>query len=337
MPAPKKPSKGKTGTSKASTKAPAGSVMRTAGPFAPLALALLVGNAVLPGGSPHTGPVTATANASPVTAVACDENLEDYKACHSTYPTGCNSSGSYDPYLNLFKNQIKWSDSSVQGWFNSLKQFQDLEAKIPDGLGKGNHGDHLEELAALGEGKIYGVVGYLYGIKTEGKESSNCQIEGGDDFDNVDFHIYIGFDPVLAGKLKNKTATAKDKAQVDENSVIVEMTPHYRGRFKPDWTAEAVKSALGSRVRVTGQLMVDNEHYVSSQDCGRSDHTDACWRATVWELHPVTDFEVCSSGSCPDQNSAGWAPIGEKATTEVAESSAGGSKEKSAGKQSEAK
>ena len=296
------------------------SVSRTAAGFAPLALALLIGNAVLPGSHPTPPPKVQGTVA--VKAVTCGESLEDYKACHSEYPTGCNTSGSYDPYLNLFKNQVSWQKTEAQGWFNSLSQFQDLENKIPAGLGKTNHGDHLQELSTLGEGQIYGVVGYLYDIKTEGKESSNCQLDAGDDYENVDFHIYIGFDPALAARIKNKTATPADKKQINTTSVIVEMTPHYRGRFNPEWTAAAVKKAVGSRVRVTGQLMVDNEHYVASQDCGHANHTDACWRATVWELHPVTDFQVCSTGSCPDQNSLGWTPVGETPQVETAQSAA---------------
>jgi hypothetical protein len=292
------------------------SIARTAAPFAPLALALLIGNAVLPGARPAPKPTSGTVT---VKGVACGEGLEDYKACHSEYPTGCNTSGSYDAFLNLYKNQVAWKSPQPQGWFNGLEQFQDLESKLPPGLGKTNHGDHLDDLAKLGEGSIYGIVGYLYAIKTEGKESSNCQLEAGDDYDNVDFHIYIGFDPALAARIKNKKATAQDKSKIDATSVIVEMTPHYRGRFKPEWTAEAVKAAVGSRVRLTGQLMVDNEHYVSSQDCGHANSTSGCWRATVWELHPVTDLQVCGSASCADQNSAGWKPIGASAEIETAE------------------
>lgn len=316
---PKKPSNPTTPAAPA-TKKISPSISRTVAPFAPLALALLMGNAILPGS--HTAPPpSGTGAVTEVKAVACGEGLEDYKACHSEYPTGCNTNGAYDPYLNLYKNQVKWENTEPKAWFNNLQQFQDLEGKIPDGLSKNNHGDHEEELTKLGEGSIFGVVGYLYDIKTEGKESSNCQIEGGDDFDNVDFHIYIGFDPDLAARIKAKKASPQDKKQIDVTSVIVEMTPHYRGRFKPEWTSEAVKQAVGSRVRLTGQLMVDNEHYVASQDCGHANHTDTCWRATVWELHPVTDFQVCSTGSCADQNSAGWVALGEKSGVESADSS----------------
>jgi hypothetical protein len=294
------------------------SLSRTVATFAPLALALLVGNAVLPGS--HPKPATSNQVAE-VKSVACGEDLEDYKACHTEYPTGCNTNGSYDAYLNLFKNQVNWDNPQPQAWLNSLQQFQDLEKKIPAGLSKNNHGDHLQELKNLGEGSIFGTVGYLYDIKTEGKESSNCQIEGGEDFGNVDFHIYIGFDPSLAAKLKSKTATPQEKKQIDNTSVIVEMTPHYRGRFKPEWTAQAVKAAIGSRVRITGQLMVDNEHYVSSQDCGHANSTDSCWRATVWELHPVTDLQVCNTDSCPDQNSVGWVALGAPNSVETASDS----------------
>jgi hypothetical protein len=283
-------------------------------------LALLVGNATLPGSRPAPSPAGA---GTEIKAVACGEGIEDYKACHSDYPTGCNTNGSYDAYLNLFKNQVKWSNTQPQKWFTRLSQLQDLESKIPPGLSKTNHDDHVQELEELGEGSISGMLGYLYDVKTEGKESSNCQVEGGDNFENVDFHLYIGFDAGLAERLKNKTAGPQDKQQVDVTSVIVEMTPHYRGRFRPEWTKTAVRQAIGSRVRVEGQLMVDNEHYVASQDCGHADHTGDCWRATVWELHPVTDFQVCNTGTCPDQSSAGWSPLAEKAAVESAAKSGG--------------
>jgi hypothetical protein len=275
------------------------------GPAIPLVIALLH-SAVVPSTG---GGASRVSNASEVVPVACGEGIEDYLACHSEYPTGCNSNGKYDAYLNEFKNQVEWTNSSVQRWFTALDEFGQLESELPTGLGKNNHGDYEGQLATLGEGKISGVVGYLYAVKPEGKESSNCQLDPGENNENVDFHIYIGFDAKLASRIRDKTTTAADKSQINPSAVIVEMTPHYRARFHPEWTLASVQEQLGKRVRITGQLMVDNEHYVSSQDCGRKDHTTACWRATVWELHPVTNFEVCDSGAC-DQASAGWDAIG---------------------------
>lgn len=286
------------------------SVVRTVGPMIPLAIALL-GNAVLPSGKPG-GPAAPVGPSAKVEAVVCGEGVEDYRACHTAYPTGCSSNGHYDPYLNLMKNQTTWASMQPEQVFTSLQEVQQLEAKIPSGLGKSNHGDNLTQLAALGEGKIHGVVGYLYDIKVEGKESSNCQLDDDADHENVDFHIFIGFDGGVAEKLRNHQAlTPAEKKEVTQQSMIVEMTPHYRDTYHPEWTADAVKAAKGQQVRVLGQLMVDNEHFVAGQDCSVDPSKTACWRASVWELHPVTDFQICDSGKCT-ATSAGWSPIGSR-------------------------
>jgi len=277
------------------------------GPLIPLAIALL-NSAIVPsnGTGASTPDLSSTGTVEPV---VCNEGIEDYLACHSQYPTGCNASGKYDAYLNLFKNQVEWSDSQPQKWFTTLDDVLQLENAIPSGLGKNNHSSYLEQLRALGEGKIFGAIGYLYNVKAEGKESCNCQLDPGDNNENVDFHIYLGFDPQIASRIESGVATPADKAEINPKSMIVEMTPHYRGRYHPEWSLDAVRNQLGKQVKVTGQLMVDNEHYVKSQDCGRKDHTASCWRASVWELHPVTDFEVCQSQNC-EQTSTDWAPIG---------------------------
>jgi hypothetical protein len=285
------------------------SKVKAVAPAIPLAIALLHG-AVLT--APRSqGEESLTSQVAPA---VCEDGLEDYLACHSTYPTGCSQSGKYDPYLNLFKNQTSWKNTQVQEWFTSLSELQTLEGKLPGGLGKSNHGDYLKELSSLGEGKINGIVGYLYSVKAEGKESSNCQLDDDADHENVDFHIYIGFDSSLAGRIRSGTTTSDDKKQINPNSVIVEMTPQYRGQVHPEWTLAAVQQHLGEQVRVEGQLMVDNEHYLASQDCGRSDATDKCWRGTVWELHPITDFKVCASSSC-DEAGSGWKDIGTESSS----------------------
>ena len=281
------------------------------GPAIPLAIALLH-SAIVPSSQNITNP-PASIPTGAVEAVVCGEGIEDYLACHSEYPTGCNASGKYDAYLNLFKNQVEWTNPQPQKWFTTLSDVLQLENNIPAGLSKNNHVNYLDQLQALGEGKIVGVIGYLYGVKPEGKESCNCGLEPGEANENVDFHIYIGFDPDVATKIQTNTVTSVDKAEINPKSMIVEMTPHYRGRYHPEWSLDAVKNQLGKQVRVSGQLMVDNEHFVKSQDCGRKDHTASCWRATVWELHPVTKFEVCETGNCT-QSSEQWASIGRSAS-----------------------
>src|SRR5271165_7158237 len=82
------------------------------------------------GGGAPGGP-TAT-----VEAVTCGEGIEDFRSCHSEYPTGCSSTGKYDPYLNFMKNQLSWTSTQPEGFFTTLQDYQQLEAKLPDSLGK---------------------------------------------------------------------------------------------------------------------------------------------------------------------------------------------------------
>jgi hypothetical protein len=288
------------------------SVVRTLGPAIPLAVALL-GTAVLPGGK-TVGPGGPNPLSS-AEAQKCGGDISDFRACHDIYPTGCTISGSsYDPFLNELKNQIKWGSLSPEAMqpkavITTPDQLNQLESQIQKiGLNQRNHGELSSQLADIGEGSIYGIVGYLYAVEPEGAESSNCQLaKDPPDFQDVDYHIFIGFDPAVAEKLRNgKAITSAEKHQ----SMVVEMTPHYRDAFHQEWTVKAVKDVLGHQVKVLGQLMVDNEHFVAGQDCGIDPTKPRCWRASVWELHPVIDFRACQAATCSATSSAGWTPIG---------------------------
>jgi hypothetical protein len=283
------------------------SLTRTAAPFAPLALALLVQNAYLPGGG--SGPEERGADAA-----VCEDDIEGFRGCHSEYPTGCSKAGRYDAYLNLLKNQLV-PPTTAPVKFLSRSDFADLSKNTPTELTRGNHADLGDNLAQLGEGRVFGVVAYLYYAQKGGtSESSNCQLS---DIDDIDFHIGIGFDPALAAKLVKKKGTAKtklsedEKAQLTQTSIIIEMTPHYRAQFRSEWTLDLVKSAVGRQVRVIGQLLADNEHNNKKDNCSYPGaNQTSCWRASVWELHPVTQFQVCTSanGQCAD-NSTDWTSL----------------------------
>ena len=103
----------------------------------------------------------------------------------------------------------------------------------------------------------------------------------------------MGFDPALAKQiLKNKPKPVFGKpGPIDKTSVVAEMTPHTRA---PKWTFARVNSLQGQQVKVVGQLMIDNVHLNVNDDCGFPGATASCWRSTVWEVHPVTQFYVCS-------------------------------------------
>jgi hypothetical protein len=281
---------------------------------APLAIALLVGSAVIPSGG--LKPVTTDPNA----AVQCEEGLENYTECHAGYPTGCSPTGRYDGFLNFLKNQHPARGSAAVKYFTGMADYQDLDSRTPKTLAKGNHFAVKDDLAKMGEMQEYGVIGYLYYAKQEGAESSNCELTAPDD---TDFHIGIGFDKNLAAKASK--AKGPDKTALDQAAVVVEMTPQYRADFAPEWTIDALKAVVGKQVRVVGQLMADNEHNVPKDNCALPGHSATCWRASIWELHPVTSFQYCSTAEC-SADSSGWVDLGGTEAKPAAATSAAPSK-----------
>lgn len=280
--------------------------------LAPAALALLLSQAVL---KPGPGEELEVAGYG---VVQCDavESMED---CHSRYPTGCTNSTPYDPYLNLLKNQLMpppTPAASVE--FLDAEDFEKLDQSWPDGLEKKNHEQFAAHLKDLGEGEVFGIEGFLYDFKKTGKETSNCQIEdeqGDTEGTNVDYHIWVGFDAGLAEVIRSgKKLTPAQKRKTRTGGYIVEMTPHYRATFAEDaWTLSTLRNARGRKVRVVGQLLADNEHNIASQNCAiakTASQKKLCWRASAWELHPVTQLQVCvkADQSCGD-NSADWVQL----------------------------
>jgi hypothetical protein len=291
-------------------KTKGGKLATTLAPFAPLALALLMQNAVFPGAG---GKGSAAAEHGEEAAV-CEDDIEGVRGCHSDYPTGCTKAARYDAYLNLLKNQLV-PPTKAPLKFLGQSDFASLDSHTPSDLTRGNHADHKDDLAKLGEGQVFAINGYLFYAQKGGtSESSNCQLS---DMDAIDFHIGIGFDAALAAKVLAKATkkpgaklTDAQKTALNQTSVVVEMTPHYRAQFKPDWSLDLLKAVLGRQVRVVGQLTADNEHNNAHDNCSFAGaNTATCWRASIWELHPVTQFQVCNSAAKCDDNSADWVDL----------------------------
>ena len=284
-------------------------LVRHVAPLVPAALAVAAHVAT------PTTPGLATLTTQSITATKCEETA-DFHACHANYPTGCSPSGKYDAYLNYLKNQLippPAATTSLQ--FLSQADFRSLDSNTPQQLGghANNHGQFKDQLAKLGEGKVFGLLGYLYHAKLSGAESSNCELSATDkEGSNVDYHIYVGFDPALATKLRNKQSLSpEEKKQITQTSIIVEMTPHDRAAYEQGtWDITTLEGLYGTQVRVSGQLMADSEHNVSGQNCALG-LTPTCWRASIWELHPVTGFQLCKdpSNNCAPGSSS-WAQLG---------------------------
>jgi hypothetical protein len=250
----------------------------------------------------------------------CD-NITGSDSCHHSYAEGCTTAtraGTYDAYLSYLKNLTPKPDtaeSRVVAVFTSLKDFQDLDKKSIDlDLGKQRQKDFANDLADIGQGNFYSVVGYLYYAIPGGIETCNCKLT---DPDDRDYHIGIGFDADTAAKIadgtitKTHSGTGQRPTAIEQSAIIVEMTPHYRAQYHPSWTLSGVQQLVGKQVKVIGQLLVDNEHNEAAQNCAYPDAAkSSCWRGSAWEIHPVARFYVCTSGgTCAADSNDGWAEI----------------------------
>lgn len=131
-------------------------------------------------------------------------------------------------------------------------------------------------LEKMGEGNLVVFRGYVLNARQEGAESVNCGRNVPNEPVFHDIHISLG-----------------DQPGADECSgFVAEMIPHGR---PASWTAQKVlKLKDGSvPIRVTGQLMFDSSHVPCA--AGRPVGSNPA-RASLWEIHPIYKFEVCTSG-----------------------------------------
>jgi hypothetical protein len=146
------------------------------------------------------------------------------------------------------------------------------------------------KLQGMGEGKLVVLKGFVKIARQEGGESVNCGKDIKSLPRNHDIHISI----------------VEKRTEANEcNSVVVEMTPHHR---PAEWTAANVLklSHFKGPVRVTGQLMFDSSHIPC--DGGEPVGTNPK-RVSLWEVHPIYKFEVCTadcSGEGTWEDLADW-------------------------------
>jgi hypothetical protein len=143
-------------------------------------------------------------------------------------------------------------------------------------------------LAALGEGNAVVLQGFVLAARQEGAESANCGSAVPDKPASHDIHL------VIVDSATN---------QVECSGVVVEMSPHHRPAA---WTAAAA-SAVGAAhlpVRVTGQLFFDSSHTPCQNGAPVSGDPS---RTSLWEVHPIYKFEVCTLGDC--SFGKGWTPL----------------------------
>lgn len=120
------------------------------------------------------------------------------------------------------------------------------------------------------------ITGYVYDVKPGGIETCNCKEKK---IDGRDTHIELVIDPMDNSKTKR---------------VIVEVTPRIREIMRQkgeNWSTKKLRDKLlGRWVCFEGWLLFDEEH--ASQAENTSPGRERNWRATAWEVHPVTGFKV---------------------------------------------
>ncbi len=124
------------------------------------------------------------------------------------------------------------------------------------------------------------IVGYVVEVKGASPESANCDAK---DRAFRDTHIALVADP----------ADSRETARV-----IVEVTPRWRAFMAQrgqNWSSDALhRRMLHHWVRVTGWLFWDYEHADASAHTARRGANS--WRATAWEIHPITGIMLCPAG-----------------------------------------
>jgi hypothetical protein len=115
-------------------------------------------------------------------------------------------------------------------------------------------------------------------------ESVNCKFK---DRPSNDYHINI--------------TPAKDSEET--KGIVVEMIPQNPHRKNEDWSLDKLEALQDKqlKVKVRGRLFFDSEHRPNTSMAKKGGDPR---RFSLWEIHPISAFLVCPSGSCT--GSAGW-------------------------------
>jgi hypothetical protein len=117
------------------------------------------------------------------------------------------------------------------------------------------------------------IQGYVVDVAYAGSEATNCFSPF-----RRDIHVLI--------------AREKDVPKIEQ--VVMEVTPNLRdwaAQHGMDWSAEKLHEQLiGRWCEFEGWLYCDVGHADESQNT--ADHKTNNWRATAWEIHPITKITV---------------------------------------------
>jgi hypothetical protein len=194
---------------------------------------------------------------------------------------GCSQPGVLppDPDLNVQKNRTSATGTPHRYTF---AQFIKLNSKAVNKKHRTKWtAAEKQQVEAVENDAPAVLVAYLFDATESAAETCNCYLAGEA---NHDFHIWL---------------TRKNAEPAKGDKIVVEMTPRVRAQIA-GWDLDKLRTLKKRRakVRVTGLLTFDNEHY---------NYPEQDIRATAWEIHPVTSFEVCPpKTTCTVTGSAGW-------------------------------
>lgn len=130
-----------------------------------------------------------------------------------------------------------------------------------------------EDAARWSESSAGAVEGYVVEVVEGGVEAANCY-----SYRERDTHVHV----------------ARRAGAPRREWLVVEVTPRMRGRARAegrDWSAAALaRELVGRRCRFEGWMLFDRGHAGESENTAPG--APGNWRATAWELHPVTAVEV---------------------------------------------
>lgn len=277
---------------------------RHVAPLAPVALALLMQSAS-PGGGGGTATQTTTPQAPAAAESAFAQTCSSPHFPPNSAPTSIDATpctlagnGGSETFQNEAKNNFCALGS---GKTITIPELVSLQAKVQQdpAIPFGNSHDHplnpkpgpatdRKPLQTLGEGTLVTLQGFVLKARPEGPESVNCGTDIANIDSNHDIHISV----------------VDSATQTDECSgVVAEMIPHHR---PASWTADNVNSVAKKKlpVRVSGQLLFDSSH--TPCQSGKPVSGDPS-RASLWEVHPIYEFDVCPQGNC--SNGTGWVSL----------------------------
>ena len=252
---------------------------RHVAPFAPLALALLMGS------GPPTQPTAETPAAHPHSKGVCSVSL------NSCPLFGCETEGSPHALVNEQKRHIPTSTVAKNlTWddFTALQQDadstvgQDIELDAQDRA-------KLRNISVSGgrvsEGDLVQLAGFIVGNPHPNTgESVNCNLPRSQ---NNDFHIPFASDP-------DQTPFA---------GIVAEMIPQNRPAECNIKVLNQIKRAR-RKVLLTGQLFYDNMHRVNP------DEEDSLQgqppRFSLFEIHPIVSISVCPDDQCDATQPSQW-------------------------------